>query len=91
MLRMQPSIMLARRALTGTLNKGSSMNHETELATVREQVSMLTEQVFCLVEVISRQTSAGSDTAAVHRKLDILENLMSKLYARQTRLKNLLH
>ena len=67
------------------------MNHEAELATVREQVSTLTEQVFCLVEVISRQIGAGTDATTTRSKMDILENLVSKLYARQTRLKNLLH
>jgi BMFP domain-containing protein YqiC len=68
------------------------MSRETELAAVREQVSILAEQVFSLVDVITRQTEAGADTAvAARNKMDILENLMWKLHARQTRLKNLLH
>lgn len=67
------------------------MRCEVELKTVREQVSQLAEQVFCLVEVISRQTEAGVDTDAARNKMDILENLMWKLHARQNRLKNLLH
>jgi hypothetical protein len=67
------------------------MSRETELAAVREQVSILAEQVFCLVEVISRQTGSGADTDAARSKIDILENLMWKLHARQNRLRNLLH
>ena len=67
------------------------MSRETELAAVREQVSILAEQVFSLIDVISRQTEAGMDTVAARSKMDILENLMWKLHARQTRLKNLLH
>lgn len=67
------------------------MSREAELDTVREQVSILADQVFCLVEVISRQTSAGADTTTARSKRDILENLMWKLHARQNRLRNLLH
>ncbi len=65
------------------------MSREAELAAVREQVSILAEQVFSLIDVISRQTEAGTDSA--RGKMDILENLMWKLHARQNRLKNLLH
>lgn len=67
------------------------MRRETELAAVREQVSILAEQVFSLIDVISRQTEAGTDTLAARDKMVILENLMWKLHARQSRLKNLLH
>lgn len=67
------------------------MSRETQLAAVREQVSILAEQVFSLIDVISRQTEAGADTVAARGKMDILENLMWKLHARQSRLKNLLH
>lgn len=67
------------------------MNSEAELANVREQVSRLAEQVFCLVDVISRQADGSTDTTAARNKLDILENLMWKLHARQSRLKSLLH
>ncbi len=67
------------------------MSREAELAAVREQVSVLAEQVFSLIDVISRQTEAGTDTDSARGKMDILENLMWKLHARQNRLKNLLH
>ncbi len=70
------------------------MSRNAELAAVREQVSILAEQVFSLIDVISRQIEAGADTLAAcdkRDKMDILENLMWKLHARQSRLKNLLH
>ena len=67
------------------------MSREAELAAVREQVSILAEQVFSLIDVISRQTEAGTGTDSARGKMDILENLMWKLHARQNRLKNLLH
>lgn len=67
------------------------MSREAELAIVREQVSILADQVSSLVDVISRQTDTGSDTSAARNKMDILENLMWKLHARQSRLKNQLH
>lgn len=68
------------------------MSRETDLAAVREQASILAEQVFSLVDVITRQTGDGADTAvAARNKMDILETLMRKLHARQSRLKNLLH
>lgn len=67
------------------------MSRETELAAVREHVSILAEQLFSLIEVISRQTEAGTDTVAARSKMDILENLMWKFHARQSRLKNFLH
>jgi len=67
------------------------MSREAELAAVREQVSILAEQVFSLIDAISRQTEAGTDTDSARGKMYILENLMWKLHARQNRLKNLLH
>ena len=67
------------------------MNSEAEPANVREQVSRLAEQVCCLVDAISRQAGGSTDTTAARDKLDILENLMWKLHARQSRLKSLLH
>ena len=67
------------------------MSREAELDTVREQASILAEQVFCLVEVISWQAGDGSDTTTARSKRDTLENLMWKLHARQNRLRNLLH
>lgn len=70
------------------------MSRNAELAAVREQVSILAEQVFSLIDVISRQIETGADTLAAcdkRDKMDILENLMWKLHARQSRLKNLLH
>jgi len=67
------------------------MSRETDLASVREQVSILADQVVCLVDVISRQTEAGVDAEAARSKMDILENLLWKLHARQARLKRLVH
>jgi hypothetical protein len=67
------------------------MSSKAELAAVREQVSILAEQVFSLIDVISRQTENGADTVAARGKMEILENLMGKLHARQSRLRNFLH
>jgi hypothetical protein len=67
------------------------MSSKAELAAVREQVSILAEQVFSLIDVISRQTEDGADTGAARGKTEILENLMRKLHARQSRLRNFLH
>jgi hypothetical protein len=67
------------------------MSQEVDLATVRHQVSVLADQVVTLVEIISRQTDNGIDTAAARNKMDILEHLMWRLHARQARLKNLLN
>jgi hypothetical protein len=67
------------------------MNREAELATVREQVSILADQVVHLVDMISRQDQAGRDSKPAQEKLEVLETLMWKLHARHSRLKNLLH
>lgn len=67
------------------------MSHEADLAAVRRQVSVLADQVVCLVDMISAQTAAGTNTDAARSKLDILEHLMWRLHARQGRLKNLLN
>ncbi len=67
------------------------MSREAELATVREQVSILADQVMHLVDMISRQDRAGRDSTAAQEKLAVLENVMWKLHARQTRLKQRLH
>ncbi len=67
------------------------MSRETDLAAVREQVSILADQVVCLVDVIARQTEAGVDAEAARSKMDILETLLWKLHARQTKLKNAIH
>ncbi len=67
------------------------MSREAELATVREQVSILADQVVHLVEMISRQDRAGRNSVAAQEKLAVLESLMWKLHARQTRLKKHLH
>lgn len=63
------------------------MSREDELASVREQVGILAEQVGRLLEVISRQGEAGADSALAEEKLAVLETLMWKLHARQSRLK----
>lgn len=67
------------------------MNRETDLAAVREQVSILADQVVCLVDVISRQGETGVDAEAARGRMDILENLLWKLHARQARLKSFVH
>lgn len=67
------------------------MSREAEIATVREQVSILADQVMHLVDMISRQDRAGRDSTAAQEKLAVLENVMWKLHARQTRLKQRLH
>lgn len=67
------------------------MSRETDLAAVREQVSILADQVVCLVDVISRQSETGVDAEAARGRMDILENLLWKLHARQARLKTFVH
>ncbi len=67
------------------------MNRDAELASMREQVSILADQVVHLVDLISRQDPAGRDSVAAHEKLAVLESLMWKLHARHTRLKAILH
>ncbi len=67
------------------------MSRDTQLATVRHQVSILAEQVFCLVDAISRQGEAGTDASATRNKMDVLETLMWKLRAQQNKLKRKLH
>ena len=67
------------------------MSRDTQLATVRHQVSVLAEQVFSLVDEISRQSETGPDASATRNKLDVRETLMWKLRAQQTRLKSQLH
>ena len=63
------------------------MSREDELANVREQVSILAEQVGRLMDVISRQDAAGKDTQPAEDKLAVLETLMWKLHQRYMRLK----
>jgi hypothetical protein len=67
------------------------MSREAELASVREQVSILADQVVHLVGMISRQDEAGRDSVPAQEKLAVLESLMWKLHARHTRLKSMLH
>ncbi len=67
------------------------MNRDAELANMREQVSILADQVVHLVDLISRQDRAGRDSVAAHEKLAVLESLMWRLHARHTRLKAILH
>ena len=71
--------------------KGSRMSRDAEITTLREQVSILADQVVHLVDMISRQDRAGRDSAAAQEKLAVLESLMWKLHARHTRLKASLH
>jgi hypothetical protein len=67
------------------------MNRDAELANVREQVSILADQVVHLVDLISRQDRAGRDSSAANDKLAVLEGLMWRLHARHKRLKASLH
>ena len=62
------------------------MTHEDELAHVREQVSILAEQVGTLLDVVRRQGDCGRDTKPAEDKLALLESLMWKLHRRQVRL-----
>lgn len=67
------------------------MDHHAEVASVREQVSILADQVVHLVDMIARQDQAGRDSAAAQEKLAVLESLMWRLHARHSRLKAILH
>ena len=67
------------------------MDRRTESASVREQVSVLADQVGHLISLISDQDSAGSDSAAAQERRAVLESLMWLLQARHTRLKAILH
>ena len=62
------------------------MTHEDELARVREQVSILAEQVGTLLDVVRRQSDQGMNTTPAEAKLELLESLMWKLHRRQVRL-----
>ena len=63
------------------------MSREDELALVRDQVSILAEQVARLLEVISVRSRSGRDTSLAEEKLALVETLMWKLHRRHTRLK----
>jgi hypothetical protein len=63
------------------------MGREDELAAVRDQVSILAEQVARLLDVIAIRSGHGWDVRPYEEKLVLLETLMWKLHRRQTRLK----
>ena len=63
------------------------MSREEELSVVRDQVSILAEQVARLMDVISIRESAGQDIKPAEEKLELLESLMWKLHRRHSRLK----
>jgi hypothetical protein len=63
------------------------MSRNNELAAVREQVSILAEQVARLLEVIAVRSSRGWDVKPYEEKIALLEGLMWKIHRRQTRLK----
>lgn len=63
------------------------MRREDELASVREQVSILAEQVARLMDVIAIRARNGWTTRPYEEKLALTETLMWKLHRRQTRLK----
>jgi len=63
------------------------MSREDELAQVREQVSILAEQVARLLDVVRVESDRGRDTQPAEEKLALLEALMWKLHRRHARLK----
>jgi hypothetical protein len=67
--------------------KEIEMSREEELSVVRDQVSILAEQVARLMDVISIRDAAGADIKPAEEKLELLESLMWKLHRRHTRLK----
>jgi hypothetical protein len=67
------------------------MDRRTESANVREQASVLADQVEHLIGLICDQDSAGRDSAAAQERRAVLESLMWLLQARHTRLKAILH
>jgi hypothetical protein len=75
------------RNYSGTFSKGSWMSREDELAQVRDQVSILAEQVARLLDVVRVESDRGRDTQPAEDKLVLLESLMWKLHRRHTRLK----
>jgi hypothetical protein len=71
----------------GTFLKGSPpMSREDELASVREQVSILAEQVARLMDIISNRSGKGWNVEPYEEKLVLTETLMWKLHRRQMRL-----
>jgi hypothetical protein len=62
------------------------MSREDELASLREQVSILAEQAARLMDVISVRARNGWTTRPYEEKLALVETLMWKLHRRQTRL-----
>jgi hypothetical protein len=64
------------------------MSREDELASVREQVSILAEQVARLMDVISIRSRNGWSVKPYEEKLALVETMMWKLHRRQTRLKS---
>lgn len=67
------------------------MDRRADSANVREQVSVLADQVEHLIDLISHQDSAGRNSAAAQENRAVLESLMWQLHARHTRLKARLH
>jgi hypothetical protein len=63
------------------------MSREQELALVRDQVSILAEQVARLMDIVSCGSQRGADTSTAEQKLELLEQLMWKLHRRHGRLK----
>jgi hypothetical protein len=63
------------------------MGHEDELRNVREQVSILAEQMARLTEIIASGNNSGRDMTMVEERLALLEALMWKLHRRHGRLK----
>jgi hypothetical protein len=63
------------------------MTREDELATLRDQVSILAEQVARLMDIISVRSVSGRDVRPAEEKMELLEGLMWKLHRRHSRLK----
>ncbi len=64
------------------------MHREAELASLREQVSILAEQVTRLMEVISIRASRGWTTKTYEEQAELAEALLWKLHRRYMRLKS---
>jgi len=63
------------------------MSREDELAIVRDQVSIVAEQVARLMDVIRIRSNRGWDVQPYEEQLEQLETMMWKLHRRQGRLK----
>lgn len=63
------------------------MNRDAEISDVREQASILANQVVHLVDRVSNPGAAERDPVSAKKKVAVLESLMRKLRARHAKLK----